>query len=61
MGRISDAFDRIRASGSPGLVAYVRTLAKTLGPEKIVLVNLSGRGDKDVHSVEKALNAAGAR
>jgi len=42
-------------------VAYVRTLAKTLGPEKIVLVNLSGRGDKDVHSVEKALNAAGAR
>ena len=40
-------------------VAYARTLAQTLGPEKIILVNLSGRGDKDVHSVEKALHAAG--
>jgi tryptophan synthase beta chain len=36
-------------------IAYVRTLARELGPEAEVLVNLSGRGDKDVQSVEKAL------
>jgi tryptophan synthase beta chain len=36
-------------------VAYARRLAKTLGPKAILLVNLSGRGDKDVNTVEKAL------
>jgi tryptophan synthase beta subunit len=36
-------------------VAHACTLARTLGEAKIILVNLSGRGDKDVHSVEKAL------
>src|SRR6266536_1034057 len=30
-------------------VAYATRLAKELGPSKIVLVNLSGRGDKDVN------------
>ena len=37
-------------------VAYVRRLAPELGRDGIVLVNLSGRGDKDVNTVEKALN-----
>lgn len=32
-------------------VAYAEKLARTLGPEEIVLVNLSGRGDKDIHTV----------
>jgi tryptophan synthase beta chain len=43
-------------------IAYVRHVARQTGPEGIVLVNLSGRGDKDVHTVEKCLgkHAAGA-
>jgi tryptophan synthase beta chain len=36
-------------------IAYAQTLAKELGPDADILVNLSGRGDKDVQSVEKAL------
>ena len=39
-------------------IAYLRTLAPQLGPGAIVLVNLSGRGDKDVHTMEKQLAAA---
>jgi tryptophan synthase beta chain len=34
-------------------VAYAESLAQQLGPSAIVLVNLSGRGDKDVHTMEK--------
>jgi tryptophan synthase beta chain len=30
-------------------------LAPTLGKDKIVIVNLSGRGDKDVHTVAQML------
>jgi tryptophan synthase beta chain len=36
-------------------IAYARKLAKELGPDAHVVVNLSGRGDKDVQSVEKML------
>jgi tryptophan synthase beta chain len=36
-------------------IAYARHVAKELGPSGIVLVNLSGRGDKDVQTVEKSL------
>ena len=36
-------------------VAYAQTLARDLGPDSIILVNLSGRGDKDVHTMEKTL------
>jgi tryptophan synthase beta chain len=36
-------------------IAYAMKLAKTLGPDADILVNLSGRGDKDVHTVEKSL------
>jgi tryptophan synthase beta chain len=39
-------------------VAYAQTLARELGPDAVILVNLSGRGDKDVHSVEKHLELA---
>src|SRR6185369_6278998 len=35
-------------------IAYARTFARELGPGKVMLVNLSGRGDKDVNTVEKA-------
>jgi len=36
-------------------IAYAGKIAKALGPAKTLLVNLSGRGDKDVHTVEKRL------
>jgi tryptophan synthase beta subunit len=36
-------------------IAYAMRLAKELGPSATVLVNLSGRGDKDVQTVEKYL------
>ena len=36
-------------------IAYAQHLACELGPSAILLVNLSGRGDKDVQTVEKCL------
>ena len=36
-------------------VAYARRVAQELGPDGVLLVNLSGRGDKDVQTVEKCL------
>ena len=36
-------------------IAYAMRVAKELGPAKTVLVNLSGRGDKDVQTVERRL------
>ncbi|MPY87231.1 MAG: tryptophan synthase subunit beta [Luteitalea sp.] len=38
-------------------LAAVRAIGRDLGREALVLVNLSGRGDKDVQSVERALAA----
>jgi tryptophan synthase beta chain len=56
--RALDAFRRlarlegiIPALESAHAVAYACDLAQELGPQKTVLVNLSGRGDKDVQSV----------
>ena len=37
-------------------VAHAMRLAPQLGPDAVVLVNLSGRGDKDVETVQRALN-----
>ncbi|MBI4475823.1 MAG: tryptophan synthase subunit beta [Acidobacteria bacterium] len=37
-------------------VAYATRVARELGRDKIMLVNLSGRGDKDVQSVAKVLS-----
>ena len=36
-------------------IAYAMRLASELGPSSTILVNLSGRGDKDVQTVEKRL------
>jgi tryptophan synthase beta chain len=41
-------------------VAYVTKLGKELGRQATILINLSGRGDKDVNTVEKALGKAPA-
>ena len=38
-------------------IAYAMRIAKDLSPSGILLVNLSGRGDKDVNTVEKYLAA----
>jgi tryptophan synthase beta chain len=39
-------------------VAHAMRLAKTLPRSKTIVVGLSGRGDKDVHVVAKALGAS---
>jgi tryptophan synthase beta chain len=61
-GEALDAFERLgREEGllpaleSAHAVAWACRLAPTLDRDRIVLVNLSGRGDKDVLSVQKAL------
>jgi tryptophan synthase beta chain len=41
----------IPALESSHAVAYALKLAKTMSPEQAILVNLSGRGDKDMHTV----------
>ncbi len=38
-------------------IAHAKTLARELGPSAVMLVNLSGRGDKDVNTVERELAA----
>jgi tryptophan synthase beta chain len=45
----------IPALESAHAIAHVRKLAPTLPPEAIVVVNLSGRGDKDVDEVRRLL------
>ena len=35
-------------------IAYARRMAREYGRDATLLVNLSGRGDKDVHTVEKS-------
>jgi tryptophan synthase beta chain len=32
-------------------LAYVTKLAPTMGQDQIIVINLSGRGDKDIHTV----------
>jgi tryptophan synthase beta chain len=59
-----DAFQRLgRTEGilpaleSAHAVAFACRMAPRMAPEQVVLINLSGRGDKDVPSVQKALDA----
>jgi len=42
-------------------IAYVCQIAPALPRDGVLLVNLSGRGDKDVLSVQKALDARSGR
>jgi tryptophan synthase beta chain len=44
----------IPALESSHAVAYAMKLAPTMPRDKVLLVNLSGRGDKDMHTVAKA-------
>ena len=45
----------IPALESAHAVAHAMQVARELGPEKIVVINLSGRGDKDVQTVVETL------
>jgi tryptophan synthase beta chain len=61
-GAALEAFQRLgREEGilpaleSSHAIAHVCRMAPALSPDTIVIVNLSGRGDKDVLSVQKAL------
>ena len=51
----------IPALESAHAIAYVLRAARDFGREAVLLVNLSGRGDKDVQSVEQLLTAAPER
>jgi tryptophan synthase beta chain len=53
--RLCDTEGIIPALESSHAVAYVEKLAPRLRPDEIVLVCLSGRGDKDLETVAKAL------
>ncbi|MBI4236473.1 MAG: tryptophan synthase subunit beta, partial [Chloroflexi bacterium] len=37
-------------------IVYAARLAATLPAEQVIIVNLSGRGDKDIDTVAKALS-----
>jgi len=50
----------IPALESAHAVAYAEKLAAGEGKGKDILINLSGRGDKDLYSVAKRLNLGGA-
>jgi len=41
----------IPALESSHALAYGEKLAKTMGPDKIIIINLSGRGDKDINTI----------
>ncbi|HKJ29704.1 MAG: tryptophan synthase subunit beta [Desulfuromonadales bacterium] len=45
----------IPALESAHAIAYLLKLAPELSPEKVILVCLSGRGDKDIHTVAEAM------
>jgi tryptophan synthase beta chain len=51
----------IPALESAHAVAHARQLAPRLGPDAILVINLSGRGDKDAPQVRELLAARGAR
>jgi tryptophan synthase beta chain len=60
-----DAFEYLsRAEGiipaveSAHAVAYARKLAPTMGSEQTIVVNLSGRGDKDVAAIARYRGAS---
>lgn len=55
---LSEVEGIIPALESAHAVAYAVKHAKTLSPDQVMVVNLSGRGDKDVHQVLQILKQA---
>ncbi|HPX11714.1 MAG TPA: hypothetical protein PKW20_05480, partial [Syntrophales bacterium] len=56
---LSRAEGIIPAMESSHAVAHAMKMAKVLGKKKIIVVNLSGRGDKDDRILEKELGGKG--
>jgi len=56
---LSELEGLIPALESAHAVAHVKKLAPTLGKDRIVVINLSGRGDKDVEVVAELLGRSG--
>ena len=52
---LSETEGIIPALESAHAIAYLRELAPKLGKDKIIVVCLSGRGDKDVYTIAKEL------
>ena len=52
---LSEAEGIIPALESAHAVAHAIKLARTFSKEQVMIVNLSGRGDKDMQSVANAL------
>ncbi len=48
----------IPALESAHAIAHTLKLAPTMSPDQIIVVCLSGRGDKDIHTVAEAMDAA---
>ena len=46
----------IPALESSHALAHAEKMAKTMSKDEIILVNLSGRGDKDINTVAKLAN-----
>ncbi|HEX4211636.1 MAG TPA: tryptophan synthase subunit beta [Candidatus Binataceae bacterium] len=55
---LSESEGIIPALESAHAVAYAVKLAPTMAREQIIVVNLSGRGDKDMQTVARAFNVA---
>jgi tryptophan synthase beta chain len=47
----------IPALESAHAVAYAQTIARELSPDQILVINLSGRGDKDVETIKEILKS----
>ncbi len=50
----------IPALESSHAVAYLNKVAPTLNSDQVIILNLSGRGDKDVHQVSEMMGLTGA-
>lgn len=46
----------IPALESSHAIAYAMKLATTLSKEDVIIVNLSGRGDKDIYQIKEMLS-----
>jgi tryptophan synthase beta chain len=57
LGRLEGILPALESSHA---IAHLATLAERIPSDSLVVVNLSGRGDKDVQTVERLLTAAPA-
>ena len=53
--KLSETEGIIPALESSHAVAHAMKIASTLGPEQVIIVNLSGRGDKDIATVREEM------